>query len=136
MTAGIDEGIHLIIPVARDEDRLTADIGREIVVLIRDLALVRQINPVALEDVLHLEFEEFWICEDVPTDTVDAPRRVIRHRRVERLSDCVEHRITSSDRCVAFAESTPRSAVPTPYLHSIDSPKSARFLLIPSSRGW
>ena len=48
MTAGIDEGVDLVILVARDEDRLTADVGREIVVLVRNLALVCQIDPIQL----------------------------------------------------------------------------------------
>src|ERR1700731_183279 len=92
MTAGIDEGVDLVILVARDEDRLTADVGREIVVLVRNLALVCQIDSVALEDVLYLEFEDARIGEDFTTDTVDATRDVILHRCAKHFLDRVERR--------------------------------------------
>ncbi|SPE59226.1 hypothetical protein ECMM28_4430 [Escherichia coli] len=56
--AGIDDRVELARFVARDDDRLTADAGREIVVVLRYLALVGEIDPVPLEDVLHLEVEQ------------------------------------------------------------------------------
>jgi hypothetical protein len=72
VAAGIDEGAQLAIAVARNDDELAAHPGREVVVLVRDLALVRQVDPVAFEDVLHLELKEPGIGEDVPRDTEHA----------------------------------------------------------------
>ena len=92
MAARIDEGVQLAITVARDEDGLTAHIGCEVVVLVGDLALVREIDPVALEDVLHLEFKDFRVGKDVASDPVDALHRVVLHRRVECSLCRVEHR--------------------------------------------
>ena len=91
MAARIDECVQLTVPIARDEDRLTSHIGREIVVLVRDLALVSEIGPVALEEVLYLEFEDFRIGKDVVTDAVNAARRIVLHSRIERFLDTVEH---------------------------------------------
>ena len=96
MAARIDEGVQLALPVARDEDGLAAHIGREIVVLVGDLALVGQIDPVALEDVLHLEFEDLRVGEDMSRDPVGPCLGIIFQRFVERLLDRVEHLVSSS----------------------------------------
>ena len=58
VAACIDECVQLALAVAGDHDRLAADMGRVVVIVIRDLAFVRQVDPVALEDVLHLEFKQ------------------------------------------------------------------------------
>jgi len=50
--AGVDEAVQLPVLAPRDDDRLAADGGGEVVPRVRDLALVRQVDPVALEDVL------------------------------------------------------------------------------------
>ena len=108
MAARIDEGVQLTVAIAGNEDGLMAYIGREIVVLVRDLALVRQINPVALEDVHYLEFEDFRIGEDVATDAVDTVHRVILHRRVEGFLYSVEHRflLAASPRARGLAQAS------------------------------
>jgi hypothetical protein len=72
MAARIDECVQLTIAIARDEDGLTPHVGREIFVLVRDLALVRQIDPVSFEDVLYFELEDLWIGKDVMADAVNA----------------------------------------------------------------
>ncbi len=87
VAAGIDEGVQLAAPAARNEDGLPAHIGSEVIVVVRDLALVRQVDPVALEDVLHLKLEHLGIGEDVAADAVDPRRGVILQCGVERLLD-------------------------------------------------
>ena len=77
--------------VTGDEDRLTADEGSEIVVRVGDLALVGQIDPVALEDVPHLQLEQLGIGEDVAADPIDASLRVVLQRGVDGGLDVVQH---------------------------------------------
>ena len=57
MATGVDERVQLALSVAGDEDGLTAHERREVIVLVRDLAFMRHVDPVAFEDVLHLEFK-------------------------------------------------------------------------------
>src|SRR6516165_10346501 len=85
MAARINECIQFTVTVTRDDDGLPPDMRREIVVLARDLALMRQINPVAFEYVLHLQLEDLRIGEDVAIYAIDPVRRVVLHRRVERF---------------------------------------------------
>jgi hypothetical protein len=91
MAARIDKRVQVSVTIARDDDGLTAHVGRKIIVDVRDLAFMRQISPVALEDVFHLEFKDFTIGKDVATDAVDTASRVVLHRRFERFLDSVEH---------------------------------------------
>ena len=91
MTAGIDEGVELAAAVARDKDRLAPHVGREVVIPVRDLTFMREVDPVALEDVLHLEFEDLRIREDVASDPEDATCRVVFERGVDCLLDGIEH---------------------------------------------
>ena len=70
VAAGVDEGVQLAVPVARDEDRLPAHVHREVVVLVRDLGLMGEVDPVALPNMLHLQLEELGIGEDVPCDAI------------------------------------------------------------------
>jgi hypothetical protein len=71
--------------VARDDDRLAADPRRVVIVVVGDLALVRQIDPVALEDVLHLELEQRLVGEDVAAAAEDAGVLVVLHRGGEQV---------------------------------------------------
>jgi hypothetical protein len=57
MRACVEESVELTLAVPRDDDRLATDIAGDVVVVVRDLALVREIDPVSLPDVFHLEFE-------------------------------------------------------------------------------
>ena len=61
--AGVDETVELVVLVAGDEHRLTTDLGRVVVVDLRQLALVGEVDPVALEDVFHLEVEQLPVGE-------------------------------------------------------------------------
>ncbi|MCY1418413.1 hypothetical protein D9M71_339720 [compost metagenome] len=72
MAAGVDESVELTLLVARNENRLAAHGGGQEVVLVGDLALVGEVQPVTFEDVLHFEVEQTWIGEHLPFATVDA----------------------------------------------------------------
>jgi len=91
VTARVDKGVQLAIAIPRDKDGLAPHVGGEVVVLVWDLALVGKIDPVAFEDVLHLEFEDLGVGEDVSGDPVGAPFDVVLHRAVERLLHRIEH---------------------------------------------
>src|SRR5690606_26008779 len=60
---GVDEAVEVAILAAGDEHRLAADLGRVVVVHLGQLALVRQVDPVAFENVLHLEVEQVLVRE-------------------------------------------------------------------------
>jgi hypothetical protein len=76
MRARIDERVEFALTVARDDHGLAAHRRREVIVVRRNLAFVREIDPVALEDVLHLEFEQRFIREGAAMQAVVAARRV------------------------------------------------------------
>jgi hypothetical protein len=76
VAAGVDQRIQIAIAVAGEHDRLAAHVHRQVVAVVRQLALVGQIDPVALEDVSHLELEDVGVGERVPPTSVDALRRV------------------------------------------------------------
>jgi hypothetical protein len=68
VAAGVDEGIDLAFRAAHQDDRLAAHEQAHVVVGIRNLALVGEVNPVAFPDALHLELEDFRVGEDGAVD--------------------------------------------------------------------
>ncbi|MNQ89014.1 hypothetical protein D3C85_1043070 [compost metagenome] len=72
VTAGVDEGIQLAVLVARNEDRLAAHGGGVEIVFVRNLALVGEVQPVAFEDVLHLEIEQARVGKHLPLAAEEA----------------------------------------------------------------
>ncbi|MCY1539895.1 hypothetical protein D9M68_755050 [compost metagenome] len=85
VAAGIEEGIELTVFVARDEDRLAPHVEGDVVVLLGNLALVGEIDPVAFEDVLHFQFEQTRISEHLPLAAVDALLFVILEQRLQEI---------------------------------------------------
>ena len=63
---GVDERADLTGLVAHQEDRLAAHADRKEIVGSGKLALMRQVDPTALEDMLHLQIEDARIPEYVP----------------------------------------------------------------------
>lgn len=63
--AGVDDAVQLLVLVTGDHDGGAADVGRVVVADVRDLRLVGQVDPVPLEDVLHLELEDLLVGEDL-----------------------------------------------------------------------
>ena len=85
--AGVDHRVELAVLAARDDHRLAAYGGGEVVVDRGNLALVREIDPVAFEDVLHLQLEKRGIGEDVAAAAVDAAVLVILKGRFQQFFD-------------------------------------------------
>src|SRR5690606_5463460 len=83
VAARVDQAVQLAFLVAADDDGLAADVRGEVVTDVRDLALVGEVDPVALEDVLHLEFEDLLVGEDVTADLVPPGARVFDECAVE-----------------------------------------------------
>ena len=63
---GVDERAELACLIAHQEDRLAAHAGRKEIVGPGKLALMRQVDPTALEDMLHLQIEDARVPEYVP----------------------------------------------------------------------
>ena len=63
---GVDERADLTGLVTHEDDRLAAHAGRKEIVRPGKLALMRQVDPTALEDVLHLQIEDARVPEHVP----------------------------------------------------------------------
>ena len=70
--AGVDQAVQLAAAVAGDHHRLAADVGGEVVAGVGNLCLVGQVDPVALEDVLHLQFEDVLVGEDAAVGAIHA----------------------------------------------------------------
>jgi hypothetical protein len=102
MRAGVDMGVKLAALVAGDDHGLTADGGGEIVVHRRDLAFMRQIDPVALEDMLHLGFKQALVGEDIAAAADHPGLAVIDNGLVERGEKIGGH-VTSSLQATARA---------------------------------
>jgi len=83
MAAGVDEGIQFAQAVARDEDGLAANVRGVVVIVVGDLAFMRQVDPVAFEDVLHLEFEQGFIGEGAAVQAMVARGLVLDQQGIE-----------------------------------------------------
>ena len=70
--AGVDQAVQLAAAVAGDHHRLAADVGGEVVAGVGNLCLVGEVDPVALEDVLHLQFEDVLVGEDAAVGAIHA----------------------------------------------------------------
>ena len=95
MAAGVDEGVQLVVLVAGDEDRLPPHVGRVVVVLVGNLALVGKIDPVALEDVLHLQLEPLRVGEDVAPAAVEAVLLILDDGGLEPFHEMRVHGASS-----------------------------------------
>ncbi|MNO45198.1 hypothetical protein D3C76_354600 [compost metagenome] len=74
MLTGIDQRVELAFAVPGDDQRLTAGAQGDEVVFVGDLAFVARIDPVFLENQLHLEIEQRRLSEHVTGDAVHALR--------------------------------------------------------------
>lgn len=83
--AGVDHRVQGAGLVAGDHHRLAADPGGVVVIGIGQLALVAQVHPVALEDVLHLQLEQLGVGEDVAAAAVQAGLLVIHQGGGQQL---------------------------------------------------
>ncbi|MNE01666.1 hypothetical protein D3C80_941130 [compost metagenome] len=72
MAAGVDKGVEHTVLVARDEDRLAPHGGGVEIVDVGDLAFVGQIQPVAFEDVFHLQIEQPGVGEHLALAAIEA----------------------------------------------------------------
>jgi hypothetical protein len=72
MTAGIDERVELVVLASGDKDRLSSDPGSEVVMLVWNLTLMREIHPVSLKQVLHLQLKELCISKHCAVATKQA----------------------------------------------------------------
>nr|WP_277872965.1 hypothetical protein [Raineyella fluvialis] len=79
----VDHAVELAVLAPGDDHGLASDVGGEVVTDVRDLRLVGQVDPVALEDVLHLELEELFVGEDRTVELPLALGGVLDHQGVE-----------------------------------------------------
>src|SRR5260370_5169861 len=98
VTAGIDERVELVVFVAGDKDGLSSDPSCEIIVLVRNLALMREIHPVSLKQVLHLQFKECGIGEYRTITTKQTVGRILDQCCVETFNDAWCHGLSSPKR--------------------------------------
>src|SRR5205823_12341338 len=68
--AAVEEGAQLAAGIAQHDERTQAELRGEVIVRLRNLALVREVAPDAAEDVRHLEAEEHRIGIDRPMDAI------------------------------------------------------------------
>ena len=70
MGAAVEQRADLAVRVAQQDDRAQAQPRRDVVVVVRDLALVAEIDPDRAEDVGHLGLEDRRIGVDQPMDAI------------------------------------------------------------------
>ncbi|MNT82806.1 hypothetical protein D3C72_2225870 [compost metagenome] len=75
--------------VAGNDDGLATDRGGVVVVVVRNLAFVCQIDPVRFKEVLHLQFEQLGVGEYVAAAAKDTGLLVVLHRRFQQRLDSV-----------------------------------------------
>jgi len=80
MRASVEDGFQLAILGTGNDHRLATDSYCKVVTRLRDLALVGQVNPVALENILHLQIEQFLIGEDAAITLVASGFRIGYYR--------------------------------------------------------
>ena len=85
MCAGVDHGVQFARFVACYHDRLATDPGAKIVVVLGYLALVRQEDPISLEDMLHFQLVHLDVGEDVATATEQSELLVFNDCAVDAL---------------------------------------------------
>jgi hypothetical protein len=85
--ARVDDAVQLLLLVAGDDHRGATDVGGEVVAHVGDLGLVRQVHPVALEDVLHLQLEDLLVGEDLPLGPDEAVLAVVHDGVGEDLAN-------------------------------------------------
>ena len=85
--AGVDEAVEVFVLVPGDHHGRAADVGGEVVPHVGDLGFVGEINPVAFEDVLHLQFEDLFIGENFALGPDDAVLTVVDHGVGKDLAD-------------------------------------------------
>ena len=83
--AGVGQRIELAVLAAGDDDGLATDEDGQEVVHVGDLALVCEIDPVAFEDVLHLQLEQLLVSERRAVQPVVVLLRVVLEHGLELL---------------------------------------------------
>ena len=79
----VHQRIEFAILAASDDDRLPPDVQREIVIDVRNLGFVGEIDPVALEDVFHLQLEQFLIGKHAAVQAKLLRLRIVLQRRLQ-----------------------------------------------------
>ena len=70
MGASVEQQMHLAGVVARDDYRLQADLARDVVAGLRDLALMRDVDPFAMPDFVQFVAKDRRIIVDSAVDAV------------------------------------------------------------------
>ena len=87
---GVQNRLELAILGPGDDHRLTTHHGGVVVARILDLALMGQENPVAFEDVFHLQLKQLFVGEDAAVTAVVASLCIGFHRVADRFLKSVE----------------------------------------------
>src|SRR6476660_2552956 len=83
MTAGIDERVELVVLASGDKDRLSSHPSCKVVMLVRNLTLMREIYPVSLKQVLHLQLKELCIGKYCSIATKQTVGGILDQRCIE-----------------------------------------------------
>src|SRR5207253_1470362 len=91
MRTSIHHAVEAAILRPAEDNRSAADPGRKVVIRVRDLAFVREVHPITLEDVLHLEVKELTIGEDIPAATKDSRIGIVDYRGLDPVAQVNTH---------------------------------------------
>ncbi len=80
MAAGVVEGAQCALPVAHDEDRIVADLRRDVVARPRHLAIVTDEQPLLVEDVVEIELVDLGIDIERARQRVALPPALEGHQ--------------------------------------------------------
>ena len=83
--AAIEERAQLAVRVAQHDHRPQAELGGQVVVVARDLAFVREVDPYRAEDVRHLQVEDHRIGIDRPMHAVLMDQMLKKNRSIHSV---------------------------------------------------
>src|SRR5262245_8490180 len=84
--ACVEERVEFALAVARDNDRLATDMASDVFVVVRNLTLVGEIDPVPLPDVPHFQFEQVRVREDVAAAAEDTRLGIVLDRSFQAFN--------------------------------------------------
>lgn len=108
MRTGVDQRIDAPIPGAGEHHGNAADPGGEKIVRFRQLAFMREIDPIVLEDMFHLQIEQLGVGKGIAPTTESAGFDIVDDRGGDTVAQGGIHGLSSLCGCLFGGRAAPR----------------------------